>query len=151
MPRKYSSWARRKIRADRRAAADSADAEKVVKEIQTEAEENDATLANDGKGGIDPRIALKVFRRAKWRCENDKCPTPKDELDLDHISGHPAEIQEDDRARKNRKLEKGVKKGHVDDTDALHVLCKKCHDAVHQRERAIENDKKPAPMRGNAA
>lgn len=151
MPRKFPSWARRRIRADRKAAAKSKDNNAVVKQIQEEAEENGATLANEGKGGLDPNLALEVFRRDDWRCSNEDCPTPKEDLDLDHISGHAKEIEEDADASEDEDLEEGVELGHVDDPDALHVLCKPCHDRVHDRERAIEDDEEPKPMRGKPA
>lgn len=150
MPRKYLAWARRRIKADRKAAAKGKGKADVVAQIQKEAKAHGATLANDGKGGLDPELALKVFRRDKWRCSNENCPTPKEDLDLDHISGHPDEIEEDPEAKERKDLKEGVELGHVDDPDALHVLCKKCHDAVHSRERAIEQGQKPKPMRGAA-
>jgi hypothetical protein len=128
-------WARRNERRGTRENAKAARATKIVATIQREAKENGATLANGGKGGLDPALALKVFRRDKFRCTNEDCPTPKKDLDLDHISGHKKEIA-----------------GHVDKVAALHVLCRKCHvgkNGVHARENAIEEGKKPPPMRGD--
>ena len=141
-------WARRK-RAG--AARDTAKAKRdanVVGVIQREAKEHGATLAHGGKGGIDPRIALKVFRRAKWRCENPKCPAPKKDLDLDHQSGHPKEILADPEARKDSKNRAAAADPDPKDDRFLHCICADCHDAVHTRERAIEDGKKPKPMPG---
>lgn len=124
----------------------------VVRQIQREAREHGATLANAGKGGLDPRLALKVFRRDGWRCTNRHCPSPKKNLDLDHISGHPKEIKQDREARRRQDLRRGVKLGHVNKAGALHVLCRACHvgkGGVHARENAIEDGKKPPPMRGD--
>jgi len=141
-----ASWARPPRRAGSGAAARAA----VVRHIQKEAAEHGATLAHDGKGGIDPRLALKVFRRARWRCENDECPTPRRNLDLDHQSGHPREIREDPKAKKNPRDRAAAAAGDDPKDDRfLHVLCEKCHDRVHDRERAIERGKKPKPMRGD--
>ncbi len=120
-----------------------------VEQIQKEAKAAGATLAHGGKGGLDPALALKVFRRDKWKCSNEDCPEPKRDLDLDHISGHAKEIKEDPDARDDEDLKEGVELGHVDDPDALHVLCKSCHDRAHDRERSIEDGKKPKPMRGD--
>jgi hypothetical protein len=145
-------WARRNERRATRGNAKAARAKKIVATIQREAKEHGATLSNGGKGGLDPSLALKVFRRDKYRCTNEDCPTPTKDLDLDHISGHKKEIAEDPEARKNPALRKGAKLGHVDKAAALHVLCRACHvgkDGVHARENAIDDGKKPPPMRGD--
>lgn len=145
-------WARRSERQGTKDASKSARAKKLVATIQREAKAAGATLSNGGKGGLDPALALKVFRRDKYTCTNEDCPTPKKDLDLDHISGHAKEIAEDPEARKNPKLKKGVELGHVNKADALHILCRACHvgkDGVHARENAIKDGKKPPPMRGD--
>ncbi len=124
---------------------------RIVRRIQREAKKHGATLAQDGKGGVDPRVALKVFRRDHWRCTNDHCPTPKKNITLDHISGHAKEIEADPEARDRADLKRGIKLGHIDDPAALHVLCEDCHTGkggVHARENQIEAGKKPSPMRG---
>lgn len=150
MPRLLVSWAKKRAGSAARSAARAKNAGAVVKRIQQEAKENGATLANDGKGGVDPRLALKLFRRAKWRCENPDCPDPKKDLDLDHLSGHPKEILAEPDPSQKKRLKEGAKEGHVDTVKALHVLCHACHDRVHDRERAIEKGKQPPPMRGSA-
>src|SRR5215831_5078737 len=95
-----AKWARRGKNPGR-GAAQARDDGQIVRRIQREAKAHGATLAHDGKGGIDPRKALRAFRRAKWRCENPKCPTPKKNLDLDHQSGHRKELREDPKGRDN--------------------------------------------------
>jgi hypothetical protein len=142
-------WARRRRRAALAKTARPAKDAAVVRTIQREAKEHGATLAHDGKGGIDPRIALKVFRRADWRCENPKCPDPKKDLDLDHQSGHPKEIKEDPEARADAKNAAASRDPDPKDDRFLHVLCAACHDRAHDRERAIDQGKKPKPMRGD--
>jgi hypothetical protein len=119
-----------------------------LKKIRREAKAAGATLKSDGEGGLAPSIALGVFRKYKWRCDNEDCPTPKNLLDLDHKSGHAREIARDPKARKNADLKRGIKLGHVNKIDALHVLCSACHDRVHSREREIDDGEKPEPMRG---
>ena len=148
MARKLEGWARRKITAGRRAAGKAMSDADVVATIQREAKEHGTTLEKDGKGGVDPRIALTVFRRDHWRCSNEHCPTPQKDLTLDHISGHPKEIAKDPEAKNRKDLKQGIALGHVNDPKALHAICAACHDEVHQRERAIENGKTPPPMRG---
>jgi hypothetical protein len=150
MPNRVKSWAARKGKeavSDRAAAARKGE---IVKTIQREAKKNGATLKNDGKGGLDPQIALDAFRAAEWRCENEKCPTPKEDLDLDHYTGHPKEIFEDPDSDVRLRRDAAEMEGEKDD-DYIHVLCAKCHDVVEQRERAIENGNKPPPMRGASA
>lgn len=144
-----AAWsAARKRAGGRNRRADAA----VVRQIQREAREHGATLANGGKGGLPPLIALKAFRAGGWKCSNKHCPSPKKDLDLDHPSGHAKEIQQDPEARKRRDLRRAVKMGHVPKAGAIHVLCRKCHvgrGGVHARENAIEAGKKPPPMRGD--
>ena len=132
----------------RRYAGRGSDDDTVAK-IQREAKAAGATLANAGHGGLDPKLALRAFRKAGWRCGNPYCPTPKEDLDLDHSSGHPKEIFESLKQWKNPKLRAAATRadGPKDD-NYVSVLCAKCHDAVHERERALENGNTPPPMRG---
>lgn len=131
-----SKWARRRAA---RAGVDT-----TVETIQREAKAAGATLKSDGKGGLDPKLALKVFRRDKYTCKVPGCKTAKENLDLDHIGGHAAELEEDPKAA--AWLKKEAAKGKQNTPDGIHVLCGRHHDMVHQRERAIEADKKPPPM-----
>ena len=149
MPRKFEGWAKRKVKAGRRYAGKAASDAEIVATIQKEAKAAGATLANDGKGGLDPRLALERFRAADWRCGNKFCPTPKEDLDLDHTSGHPKEIFESLKSWKNSKLRAAATKSDGPKDDRfVSVLCHLCHDSVHERERAIENGNQPPPMRG---
>ena len=144
MPRKLEGWARRKVKASRHQAAKAKTDSDVVATIQREAKEAGATLKNDGKGGLDPNLALKVFRRDKYTCQVPNCKTPKKDADLDHIGGHAHELEEDPEA--SAWLKKQAEKGKENTPDGLHVLCGRHHDLVHQRDRAIESGKKPPPM-----
>lgn len=141
-------WVKRKAAGPMRAARARRD-DRIVRLIQREARRHGATLAHDGKGGIDPMVALETFREAKWRCENPKCPTPRKNLDLDHQSGHPEEILEDPEARRDPRSRAAAADPDPKDDDFLHCLCENCHDHAHQRERAIEDGKKPQPMPGD--
>lgn len=134
-------WAKRRLGVARRLAGRSAD---VVNKIRAEAKKNGATLANDGEGGLDSNLALRIFQKDGWTCQIPKCKTAKEELDLDHIGGHPHELGQDPEA--DKWLKDQAKKGKQDTEDGLHVLCLRHHDMVHQRERAIENGKKPPAM-----
>lgn len=149
MPRVLERWARRHARAAGKAVGQAASDQQVVATIQREAKAAGATLAHDGKGGIDPRTALAKFRAASWRCGNKFCPTPKEDLDLDHASGHPREIFDSLKQWQNPKLRAAATKADGPKDDRfISVLCAACHDLCHQRERALENGKQPPPMRG---
>ena len=141
MPSFGRDWARRHLRTERKYARKGAEDDAVVKQIQDEAKKQGVTLANDGKGGLDPKLALKIFQKGKWTCAVPGCKTPKKDLDLDHISGHPKELEEDPEATAWLKAQ--AKKPKSNDEKGLHVLCLRHHDAVHNRERAIENGNKP--------
>lgn len=144
MAKAGKDWARRRERAKDKKNAGAGRAAEVVKTIQREAEEAGATLKNDGKGGLDPRLALKVFRREEYTCAVPKCKTPKEDLDLDHIGGHPLEIQDDPEA--DAFIKRAAKMGHKDSTQNIHCVCARHHDMFHERERALEDDEKPPKM-----
>ena len=148
MPRVLERWARRHARAAGKAVGQAASDQQVVATIQREAKEHGATLAHDGKGGLDPRIALATFRKAGFACENPYCPTPKEALDLDHEAGHRREIFDSLKQWNNPELRAATKTDDPKDPRFIHVLCEKCHTAAHERERALEHGKTPPPMRG---
>jgi hypothetical protein len=149
MARKLEGWARRKIKAGRRAAGKAMSDADVVATIQREAKAAGATLAHEGKGGLDSNLVLQRMRAAKYRCSNPYCPTPKEDLDCDHSSGHPKEIFESLKSWQNPKLRAAATKADGPKDDRfVSILCAKCHDSVHEREQAIENGKTPPPMRG---
>ncbi|MGP8161242.1 MAG: hypothetical protein ACLQGJ_08510 [Candidatus Dormibacteria bacterium] len=129
----------------------SAQERSALKKMRREAKAAGATLKSDGEGGLRPSLALGAFRKGGWKCSNEDCPTPKKDLDLDHVSGHAKEIAADPRARKRKDLKRAIKLGHVSKIDALHVLCKRCHDVCHQRERELDDGEKPRPMPGEEA
>ena len=142
--RDVKGWATRKVQATRRKAGKSMSAAEVVATIQKEAKAAGATLANNGKGGLDPNLALTVFRRDKFSCRVPNCKTAKKDVDLDHIGGHAHELEEDPKAAAWLKEQAG--KGKENTPDGLHCLCLRHHDLVHKRDRAIENGKQPPPM-----
>jgi 5-methylcytosine-specific restriction endonuclease McrA len=121
---------------------------RALKKIKLEAKAAGATLKSDGEGGLRPSLALGVFRKGGWKCSNEDCPTPKKDLDLDHVSGHAEEIAQDPKARKRKDLKRAITLGHVNKIDALHILCARCHSSAHDREREIDAGKKPDPMPG---
>lgn len=143
MPAILPRWAARHLAANR-PARKLAGRKDTVQTLKDEAKAAGATLANDGEGGLDPDLALEVFRRAKFTCEVPGCKTAREKVDLDHIGGHAHELEEDPEAAEW--LKKSASKGKQDTPEGLHVLCLRHHDMVHQRERAIENGNEPPEM-----
>ena len=142
--RSMQRWGRRHAKKERRKVGSARDDAAVVETIRREAKERGSTLARDGEGGLDPRLALKVFRRDDYKCQVPNCETPREKADLDHIGGHAHELEQDPEAKAWLKRE--AAKGKENTEDGLHVLCARHHDMVHQRERAIESGKQPPPM-----
>jgi len=97
---------------------------KALAKIQQEAKENGATLATEGKGGLPPSTVLGVFRKHRWRCP--ACGL-KEDLSIHHKAGTPNLV--------SRALRK---KGHSNDPSNLSVLCAKCHDNIHEKDRDAE-------------
>jgi hypothetical protein len=144
MPRKFPTWAARHLASTQSARAYAGRNAGVVQTIRDEAKAAGATLARDGEGGLDPELALKTFRAAKYTCEVPGCKTAKEKVDLDHIGGHPHELEEDPKAA--AWLKKAAEGGKKNTPDGLHVLCSRHHDMVHQRERALDNGNNPPEM-----
>jgi hypothetical protein len=142
---KTEQWAKSRQKSDLKKRGGAGAAASVVKRIQAEAKAHGTTLKSDGKGGLDPRLALKVFRRDGWKCAVPGCKTAQVDLDLDHLGGHAEEIADDPKA--SAWLKEQAEKGKQNNEDGLHAICARHHDLVHQRERAIEDGKKPAPMK----
>lgn len=119
-----------------------------LKKIRREAKAAGATLENNGEGHLRPSLVLGIMRRDKFRCANEDCPTPNKNITIDHISGHAKEIAADPKARRRKDLKRGIAAGHVSKMEALHTICAACHTRVHDREREIDDGRKPEPMRG---
>jgi hypothetical protein len=141
---KTEQWAKSREKTDLKKRGGAGAKAAVIKRIQAEAKKNGATLKSDGKGGLDPRLALAAFRKASWRCRVPGCKTPKKDLDLDHLGGHEQELEQDPKAA--TQLKKSAAKGKQNNLDGVSVICAAHHNDVHDRERAIENGKKPAPL-----
>jgi len=144
MPLKMLTWAQRKTTRARKLAVKAKSQADVVKQIQKEAKENGASLKNAGEGGLDPELALEVFRRASFTCQVPGCKTAKQDLDLDHIGGHAHELEQDPKAAAWLKAE--AAKGKQNTPEGLHAVCARHHDLFHDRERDIEQGEKPRPM-----
>ena len=144
MPRKFPAWASRQLMQTRSNRARAGRKASVIQTIREEAKAAGATLNRDGEGGLDPNLALEIFRRGKYQCSVPGCKTPKENVDLDHLGGHAEELSEDPKAKAWLKAE--AAKGKENTPEGLHTLCARHHDMVHQRERAIEDGNNPPPM-----
>ncbi len=92
---------------------------------QAEARRYGATLENDGHGGLDPKLAQKVFRKFGYKCA--RCGTRKN-ISLHHKGGILDSKKLDDM-------------GHENTVRNLACLCAKCHDKIHDmaREKGIDS------------
>lgn len=121
-PDQVRKWAER--RPNKR--ADRGDENAIWEQTLEEAKNAGATLSHDKPGGVDAGRALHLFRRAKWTCE--LCGA-KDELELDHLSGHPDITPTE------------VDYGHENSNRDLQVVCADCQDAIHGEDNKIRNGK----------
>lgn len=101
-----------------------AEVDPVVRRTREEAAGAGATLHYDGEGGVDSGLALHVYRRDGWACR--MCGT-QDDLELDHIDGHPSITPDIPDA------------GGEDTAENLAVVCHSCQDALHDADRMIES------------
>jgi hypothetical protein len=145
MTQRLQRWAARHAKQNKKFAAKAMDKSQVLATIRSEAKAAGATLANAGKGTLDPNLALDVFRRDGYKCQVPNCTTAKQDVDLDHIGGHPEEIEADPKA--TEWLKEQAAKGFENTADGLHCLCARHHNLVHNRERDISEGKKPQPLK----
>lgn len=104
---------RRKTPAEEKAA---------LRAIRREAAAAGATLHSNGEGGLPSTLVLGVFRRDEWRCK--ACGKQSDLL-VHHKGGieNPT----------SRWL---LRKGKSNDANNIVTLCEKCHDGIHDEDRA---------------
>ncbi len=95
-----------------------------LRRLRREARGAGATLSKGGKGGLPPSVALGAFRRHAFKC--CFCGTTR-KVSLHHRGGTPHLVD-----GKLRALGKANVVGN------LVVVCDRCHDTVHDADRAIE-------------
>jgi hypothetical protein len=100
-----------------------AETDPVIDQTLREAADAGATLHHEDGGGVDPGLALHVFRRDGWRCR--MCGTQED-LELDHIDGHPFATPDIPDM------------GGEDVAANLVVICHADQDRIHQADRELE-------------
>jgi hypothetical protein len=99
--------------------------QRALANMQREAKQAGATLANEGKGGLPSSLVLHVMRRDRYQC---KVCGGKDSIGVHHKGGIVA----------SKWLSQ---KGHENTPDNLVVICDDCHDNVHEdaREEGIDS------------
>lgn len=97
------------------------DENKALKKLQREAKAAGATLATEGKGGLNPSLVLGIMRRDEFRCK--KCG--KQENLSVHHKGH----------LENPTSKWLAKKGKSNDPNAISTICASCHDDIHEEDR----------------
>lgn len=111
-----------RIERERRENKLSAAEQRALQKTREEAEELDAHIENL-HGGLPPSIALGIFRRDEFRCK--RCGG-REHLGLHHKGG----IQTSKHAYRGK-----------DNSNAnLVVICKGCHNAVHEEDRSKLNE-----------
>jgi hypothetical protein len=91
---------------------------RALETTQKEAEKIGSNLENGGLGGIPYSLALGIFRRDSYQCK--RC-SGRDGLGLHHKGGIESSHWN--------------KKGKSNIPANLVVLCAKCHDSVHDKDR----------------
>lgn len=89
--------------------------------LRAEAKAHGATLASGGEGGLPPQLVLQVIRRDGYKCP--KCGG-RENLSIHHKGRHLQFAAA--RLTKKSTL----------DPSGVTTMCAKCHDAVHQEDRA---------------
>lgn len=98
--------------ADRRAYAS----------LLAEAKKNHATLDNDGRGGLPPKLVWMRMRKDRWKCK--KCGG-RDNLSVHHKAG-----------AENMVGPAVAALGHRPTMKAIVTICGSCHDDIHNEDRA---------------
>jgi len=87
--------------------------------IQKEAKAKGTTLAQGGKGGIPPAVALQTFRDSDYACA--RCGT-REMVSLHHKGG----IVHSERLDRM---------GHKNVPENVACLCEACHDFIHTKAK----------------
>lgn len=105
--------------------------------LRREAKAAGSDLASGGKGGLDSTLVLGVMRRDKYRCK--ACGELGDfkkngGLGVHHKSEH---LENPKAQRRSRLLGQEDK---IDTQANVVSLCQRCHDEVHEKDRAEYGD-----------
>lgn len=98
--------------------------QKALERLQTEAKNRGVFLTTGGRGGIPPSIVLGILRRDEWKCK--RCGTDgadRGGLGIHHKGGVSLSA---------RLVALGTRTSRSN----LVTLCKECHDAIHDEDRA---------------
>jgi 5-methylcytosine-specific restriction endonuclease McrA len=114
--------------------------QKALDTIQREAKERHSFLTSGGKGGLPPSLVLGVLRRDKYTCKTcgEKGDQDNGGIGIHHKYQHLADSKE----RKKGML--ANKQGRRNDPSQMVTICKRCHDNVHEEDRAENPGEKDA-------
>jgi hypothetical protein len=107
--------------------------------IQREAKRTGSELASGGKGGLDSRLVLQVFRRDKYRCKT--CGQLGNIARNGGLSVHHKGGIVDSEWLSN--------KGHENSLNNLVSICADCHDKEHEKAKARGVDASQVTPKGD--
>ena len=107
------------------ASLDSDADRRAYRGLLAEAKQHGATLANDGRGGLSPRLVRARMRKDGWRCK--KCGG------TDSITVHHKAVD-------NLVGPAVAALGHAATMKAIVTVCEKCHDSIHDVGREAGKD-----------
>lgn len=104
--------------------------------LRKEARQAGSLLSTGGKGGLDSTLVLGVMRRDKYKCKACGEPGTKENggLGVHHKNDH---LEEPKKKAKERWLEQH---GQRNKENAIVAICARCHDRVHEKDRAKFGD-----------
>ena len=129
MGQAYNRWKKLAGKADRpRDETLPKEERRALATLRREAKEAGAVLANSGKGGLLPSLALGVFRRDGYRCKihGDAGDAENGGLTIHHKGGIEAPV--------SRWL---ANKGKRNDTNNLVIICHRGHNTIHEADDAL--------------
>jgi hypothetical protein len=103
-----------------------------LRKIRREARAAGSFLTSGGKGGLPPSLVLGAFRKAKWRCKacGELGSKENQGLGIHHKFQHITAPEERDKGVR------AIEEGRRNDPSQIAVVCGRCHDKIHQRDRA---------------
>lgn len=106
--------------------------QKALRSIRREAKAAGSFLTSSGEGGLPPSTVLGLMRKARFRCKvcGELGTRDNGGIGLHHKYQHITAPKE--REKGVRALEEGRR----NDPSQLTVICKRCHDEIHQKDRA---------------
>jgi hypothetical protein len=110
--------------------------QKTLEKLRKEAAAASSLLASGGKGGLEPGLVLNVMRRDRYKCK--VCGEPGNEKNGGIGVHHKAKLENpNSQWLKDKKVET---ERNPNDAALLVTICDRCHDGVHDEDRARGDD-----------